>query len=312
MMKRSPGSESSEIFFTQTEVHTSTICLVGIGTSIPMDADLTAVDLENVEFEDVLQLHRGWRRAETALNEVTDELNALKRNYENLQDSHRRFKNQIQSLESVKDFTISLQAQLNLARQENVHLARENAHVTEANSRLEKLLKENEESESRSLRDLREAQAELEIVRAHYHEVAVSHKELENMLSNEVAKRTSMESCLVSSDAIVSSLRVENSSLRLKLESNLMRMSQCDQELSSAAIQLSALSGELDSANEANEATLTSAAEISVLKGDVSRLLRLMEHYPASREFLDRWYDSDGMSFVGMSGLKGNLNLGAE
>ena len=39
---------------------------------------------------------------------------------------------------------------------------------------------------------------------------------------------------------------------------------------------------------------------MGVLKGDIARLLRLMEHHPAARDFLDRWHDSDGLAFVGM------------
>ena len=266
-----------------------------------METDLTAIDLENIEYGDVLQLHWGWRRAETALNEVTDELNALRTNYEHLQSIHQRFKDQIRSLESVRDFTISLQSQLNLSREENVHLAQRNAQVTKANSSLERRLEVIEESERTSQRLLHEARIESENVRARYHEVAVSHKELENMLSNEIAIKSSLENHLISSNNIVDTLRSENSSMRLKHESTLLRMSQCDQELSSAARQLSVLSEELDTANRSVDAKCTSNAESEVLKGDISRLLRLMEHYPASREFLDRWHDSDGMSFIGTS-----------
>ena len=266
-----------------------------------METDLTAIDLENIEYGDVLQLHWGWRRAETALNEVTDELNALRTNHEHLQSIHQRFKDQIRSLESVKDFNISLQSQLNLSREENVHLAQRNAQITEANSSLERRLKMIEESERISQKLLHESRIESENIRARYHEVAVSHKELENMLSNEIAIKSSIENHLISSNNIVDALRSENSSMRLKHESTLLRMSQCDQELSSAARQLSVLSEELDTANRSIDARCTSNAESEVLKGDISRLLRLMEHYPASREFLDRWHDSDGMSFIGTS-----------
>lgn len=266
-----------------------------------METDLTAIDLENIEYGDVLQLHWGWRRAETALKEVTDELNALRANHAHLQETHQRFKDQIRSLESVKDFTISLQSQLNLSREEIVHLAQGNAQIAEDNSSLERRLKVVEESEKLSQSLLREARIESENVLARYHEVAASHKELEYMLSNEIAIKSSLESHLISSNDIVDALRSENSSMRLKHESTLLRMSQCDQELSTAARQLSVLSEELDTANRRSDARRTSNAESKVLTGDISRLLRLMEHYPASREFLDRWHDSDGMSFIGTS-----------
>lgn len=264
-----------------------------------MHADLSSIDLENIDYDDVLQMHRGWRRSEIALKKTTDELNALKIKSHSLSESHAKFLSQIQSLEYVKDYTISLQAQLNLVRQENASFKKENSQLIESKSRIEQLLKDIEGTEITRERSVREAQSEAEITRERYHEVAVSHKELEMMLSNEIALRTSTESRLVICDEVIDSLQAENSSIRLKLDSTLIRMNQCDQELAYASLQLSNLAEEVVRVTESKEQKPTSDAEVEVLKGDISRLLKLMEHYPASREFLNRWYDSDGMSFMG-------------
>jgi hypothetical protein len=51
---------------------------------------------------------------------------------------------------------------------------------------------------------------------------------------------------------------------------------------------------------ETNNRSKTAEAEVSILKGDIARLLRLLEHYPAARKFIRHWQDSQGMSFVGM------------
>ena len=270
-----------------------------------MDADLFAIDLENVDYDDVLRLHRGWKRAEAALKESQEELTALKIKTDQLQESHGRFKSQIESLESVKDFTVGLQSQMHSMRLDNAQLLKENKEINQTKAKYEQRLQENEETETVRRKAVRDAQTEAEMIRIRYHEVAVSHKELENMLANEVAMKTSLEGRLMSSDDIIDSLRTENCSLRLKLDATVMRMDQCDQELNNAAQQLTDLSDDLNEANAGKEEMLTSEAEIGVLKGDISRLLRLMEHYPASREFLDRWYDSDGMSFMGMGAPRG-------
>ena len=45
---------------------------------------------------------------------------------------------------------------------------------------------------------------------------------------------------------------------------------------------------------------MTIEAEVGVLRGDIARLLRLLDYYPAAHDFLERWHDSDGMSFLGL------------
>ena len=41
-------------------------------------------------------------------------------------------------------------------------------------------------------------------------------------------------------------------------------------------------------------------AEAGVLRGDISRLILLLEHSPETKEFLAHWKDSGGMDFIGM------------
>jgi chromosome segregation ATPase len=272
---------------------------------MPSGEDISSIDLDNVDYDDVLHLYRGWRRSETELKEKNKEFDELKEKCDHLQETHVRFRGQIQSLESVKDFTINLQSQLNMMKQENSYLSKENRQLIESKNLADTEFQEMKNMEIERNKVLKDAQIESAMLRERYHEVAVSHKELEKMLSNEIASKGSVETRITSNDEVVDSLRKENNSLRLKLDSTVMRMSQCDQELSHAAQQLSALSQEVARATEIKEQMLTADAEVGVLKGDISRLLRLMDHYPASKNFLDRWYDSDGMSFMGMGEPKG-------
>jgi len=177
--------------------------------------------------------------------------------------------------------------------------------LIESKDSADKEFQEMKKAENERNKALKDSQIESAMLRERYHEVAVSHKELEKMLSNEVASKGSAETRMTSNDEVVDSLRKEKNSLHLKLDATVLRMNQCDQELSHAAQQLSALSQEVARANQIKEQMLTADAEVGVLKGDISRLLRLMDHYPASKTFLDRWYDSDGMSFMGMGEPKG-------
>jgi hypothetical protein len=49
-------------------------------------------DLLNLDYDDVLQLYRGWRKCESALKEKIDELATLRNRNLQLQDSHGKFK----------------------------------------------------------------------------------------------------------------------------------------------------------------------------------------------------------------------------
>jgi hypothetical protein len=98
----------------------------------------------------------------------------------------------------------------------------------------------------------------------------------------------------------VSTLREENKALRMKLDTTTQRMAQCDSSLAAASEQLSTLSREVAGIAETRDDLSTAQAEVGILKGDIARLLRLMEHYPAAKGFLTKWRDSDGMAFMGV------------
>ncbi len=88
----------------------------------------------------------------------------------------------------------------------------------------------------------------------------------------------------------------------MKLDTTTQRMAQCDTALAQASEQLSALSQEVAGIAETRDDLATAQATVGILKGDIARLLRLMEHYPAAKGFLAKWRDcGEGMSFVGIS-----------
>ena len=265
-----------------------------------MHSDLSAIDLENIDFDDVLEMHRGWRRSEIALKDVTDELKQMTSKCDFMQENHARFLAQIESLESVKDLTVVLQSQGMLLRRENSALKAENAQLRELISRTVQSQQDSEGHVTKRNEDMLQAQSDAKIAEKLYQEVASSHKELEIMLLNEVASRTSAETQIVRCDEVISGLRAENSSVRLKLEATLIRMNQCDHELAHASLQLSKLADDVAQTSETKERLLTKTAEVDILKRDIARLLKLIESNPASGGYLNRWHVSDGMSFIGV------------
>ena len=165
-----------------------------------LDPDNSPIDLENIDYDDVLHLYRGWRRAETLLKEKTIECDSLRSRTEKFEDNHERFRNQIQALESVKDLTINLQSQLNVTQSENLYLSAENRRLIETQSKMDRDMKELMNNNYKQ--QLEDSRAEFEFHRQKYHEISMSHKALETMVANEAAARQSAENRLSSLDEV--------------------------------------------------------------------------------------------------------------
>ena len=297
---------------------------------MPLDMSKAPMDLENIDYDDVLHLYRGWRRAELALQEKIHEYEALKLKFENSGSNQSKFRDTNRALESVKDLSINLQSQLTMMKTENAFLTNEVKVLTEAQQKMkDAFVKQTSttssanspslvtvsQKESGTGRDdgaveaaqLRAAkmaqedvQSEFDQFRSQYQEMEKNYKNLEIMLGNEKQARIASEARCTSLDEVVDTMRRENSALRVKMDATVQRANCIDQELAASAEQLSKLSKELANGANTRDLLLTSEAEVGVLKGDIARLLRLMEHYPAARDFLEQWHDSRGMAFTGM------------
>ena len=217
---------------------------------MPFDDESSPIDLENIDYDDVLHLYRGSRRAEANLKEKSNECDSLRGKCEQLQEAHSKFRSQIQALESVKELTVNLQSQLNICQQDNNYLKKQNKQLLEAQISSEKKVQDILTHDNERNKLLRELRGEASMLRDRYEEIAQSHKDLELMLTKESEARILAESQIVRNDDIVDILRIENKSFRSKSDNMLIRMNQCNQELSHASEQISKLSHELSIANE--------------------------------------------------------------
>jgi hypothetical protein len=95
-------------------------------------------------------------------------------------------------------------------------------------------------------------------------------------------------------------LRAENTQLRSQLDATILRMNQCDQELAHASEQQISLSKEVSNISSTKKDLGLAQTQNKILKGDLSRLLRLLEYSPATKGFFGQWQDSGGMHFVGI------------
>ena len=77
-------------------------------------------------------------------------------------------------------------------------------------------------------------------------------------------------------------------------------MTQCDESLAQASEQLATLSKEVAGISDTRDELATAQAEVGILKGDIARLMRLLEHYPSAKGFRQKWQECEGMSFMGI------------
>jgi len=257
------------------------------------------IDLLNVDYEDVLHLYRGWRHAESQLKEKNKELNSLKNRIKQLQDSHTKFRGQIQALESVKELTVTLKAQLAALEEENKQLVIENSTLTEVNNQAEELLIEGESTTHKLSSQLNKTSIETAEYKGRCQQLLESQAELEKLLNEEQSARLAAENRLKSLEQTIEKLNNENREYKWKLENSYTRIDQYNREIESASSHLAQLSGEISDMNTLKERVSFLETEKNILKRDIIRLLRLLEHYPAGKGFLKQWQDSEGMSFVG-------------
>lgn len=258
-----------------------------------------SIDLMNVDYEDVLHLYRGWRKSESALKDKDKELNMLKSKMKQLQDAHVQFRSQIHGIEAIKELTVKLQSQIASLRHENEQLVAENKELAQLNLNAEQFLQEKEVGEINSNKLLRDVQIEFATLKGRYEESIKAQHELEKVTASEQSHRAAAQLRLSQAEKAVDALREENRDLKSKLDIAHTKLSQCDQELSHASEQLSCLSKELVNISNTKDALSTAEAEIAILKADMTRLLRLLEFSPATKDFVMSWMDSGGLHFAG-------------
>jgi chromosome segregation ATPase len=269
-------------------------------TIMSAEDDSFPIDLSKVNYDDVLHLYRGWRRSENALKEKKIDFDLLLVKTEQLQESHKRFRDQIKFLESVKDVATRLQSELSAMQKENNLLLNENRKLSAAKSTLDTESKRLSSDVIAYKEANRKYEVQVALLTKNCEEAVTNQKALEVKLADEVLARTTAEKRMVLNDGLVEQLRSEISLQRTESNESSARIVQCGEELRLASKHITLLTEEIARSKVTKDQSDAAETEVGILKGDISRLLRLLDHYPSSEGFLNRWYASDGMSFLGM------------
>jgi chromosome segregation ATPase len=262
------------------------------------------IDLLNVDYEDVLHLYRGWRHAESQLKDKNKELASLKNRIKQLQESHTKFRGQIQALESVKELTVTLKTQLAALEEENKQLVIENSTLSEVNNQAEELLIEGETTTHKLSSQLNKNSLETAEYKGRCQQLLETQSELEKLLTEEQSSRIAAENRIKTLESTIEKLTSENRESKWKLDNSYTKIDQYHREIESASSHLTHLTQEISDMNTLKQKNYVLETEKQILKRDIIRLLRLLEHYPAGKGFLKQWQDSEGMSFVGTNRIE--------
>lgn len=257
-----------------------------------------SIDLMNVEYDDVLHLYRGWRRAENILKDKNKEIIKLQEKIVQYEQSTSKFHVQIESLEAVKELTIDLQNQLTILNQQNNKLVTENLELAELNIQAEEFLKEKVDKEDKNVEMLRKTQMDLATLRGRYEEIIIAKRDLELILADEQLARLSIEKRLKSTEDTLPIIRSENIQLKSKLVLSNSKLKQSLNELDHVSEHLSILSDEIQNIKKKDTKISNAVRENEILKGDICRLIKILENYPPAAKFIKRWHESDELHYA--------------
>ena len=259
---------------------------------------LTETDLINIDYQELLKIYRNWKASESIIISKTKDLKALTLKYNNIHELNIQYQGRIKALESVKDITLTFQNQLTQLKNENESLKAQNNELLAATKDLENILNSKLGDDNTQVEQLTHIHSEFSLLSERYKSLEHNNLHIENILAKEKANTRAYETQIIVLENKISTLIDENYRYKSQLETSHNRLAQCDKELAHASNQLYNLSLEMTNIHNKKEEIVTNTWEIELLKTDISRLLKLIEHIPSLSEFLYKWQDSIRLSYM--------------
>ena len=287
------------IDFKRSSVQSSQSTNPNASTSQHSFQRLHSLDLLNIEYDDILHLYRGFRKTEGLLSDKSKEYESLAKQYETLQQNFDHCQDKLKSLESLRDNTHQLESQVLQLHQQNEQLVFENNELAQISIQAEEIVREKISMEEKHVREIEEMRCTISELQNKYDELCKSKYSVDQALEEVLHDKESMTQQLHEAEDLSEMLKEENFILRKKLETARDKLSACDKDLTLASEKLLELSTEVASVAQTEATTQLNSTENALLKRDISRLLKLLENYPAAHGFLSHWRDSGGMSYIG-------------
>ena len=253
------------------------------------------------ELHDFIQLHDGWQQAESIIFEQDIELAKLKGQFQELQDACSKSRAESEAFESIKELTTRLEGQIGIFRQENMDLKKKNDYLNVQYAKSVRQLRTFEEVEQIQSTLLTETQVRLEATRNHNNEYRLYQSDMQMLAQEEQSMRVSAEDCIQKVEREVEKMKYENKMLRGSLDKLILKMSQCDEDLSHISKRFLQASQETASIPEMIKSLPVLEQENRMLKIDICRVVQMLERIPTAITFTNQWHDSAEMTFVGLN-----------
>lgn len=210
-----------------------------------MDGTIDDINLESIEFDDVMHLYRGWRKAENGLRDKIREVNLLRERLQKQDEMIGQQRGRIKALESVAELAGNLQVQVATLSNENHRIIEQNKELAEINISAETLLHDKISSEYNTNEAVKSLRNDLMIMQGRYDEQSDTRRQLESLLNDEQLIKEQLNLNVKSLNETVDTLRQENKSLRIRIDSLTQKNKQCDRDLEHAMEQLNTLSRDI-------------------------------------------------------------------
>jgi DNA repair exonuclease SbcCD ATPase subunit len=266
-------------------------------------------DIFKMDHNELLKMYRNWKKSESVIKFKNDEIKMLKNNSKYFEDSNIKLRGQVQALESVRDLVSTFQIQLSSLREENLQLKKENSELMELNQQVEFTLNQRLVDENHQIQQLTLVHENFKTLAEKYEKLEKSTKENSSNNVQEKVHNQSLETEIILLQTKLNQSKKEIYELNEKLSTANNRLTECDKELAHASNQLYNLSLEISYYTQTQKESSCNQWEIELLKNDISRLLKLVVHIPASSEFLKCWQDNQALSYIGGQSDPENINI---
>lgn len=265
-MESDPQRKSPVLSRLANPVYTNTSTPSATNASF---AKLHSLDLLNIEYDDILHLYRGFRKAEGMLSDKTKELDTLRRSHADVEHSLGNLTDRLRSLESLKDNTGRLESEVYALQTQNEALLRENSELSQISVQAEEVLRERALNDDKMRKRLADLSEELSSLQTNYDNVLKSQHDSSTLLQHDYRDKSTLQQRVQELENEVEHMREENYVLRKKYDKSRRKLEECDIDLREASERLVELAGEVSGFVSEERHAHASRTENHLLRTDI-------------------------------------------
>lgn len=260
-------------------------------------------DLMNIEYNDLVSMVKNLKKTKADLKSKQKEITRLQNRLKDQTNDIATLQAKCSQYDKLKQEYEVTSSENNLLKSKLVELGSENENLIHAIEVTDAALNQLSNNEKIHLQNISQFHEEFRLLSEKYVALQLVTRQYDTSIAQEKANKTALQSRLIMTESKLNDLVKENLQLKDEIAAANHRLAACDGDLAHASNQLYDLSLELSSIEEAHrsreEQSWSRSWEVELLRADITRLLRLLEHYPTAAPFLREWQDAQRLAYIG-------------